>query len=157
MFILTLRVNNNYLCALHKLAEELCLRGALPHIAALPESYEDGRNTGLEDFLAAGHVLEPVLASAEPLTTARALWGMNGSVVYVRDPGLIITRNNNARVSPAAFKEHLYAAETCAERKLDAATGRVSLKRVSVAAAWLRWPLRAEAARLTYLPGQAQG
>lgn len=151
------RTNPDINQALRKLAEELCLRGALPHIATLPEVYEDGRKTGLDDFLAAGHSLAPVLATAEPLTTARALWGMNSSVAYIRDPGLIITRNNNARISPAAFKEHLYAAETCAERKLDAETGRVSLKRVSVAATWLRWPLRAEAARLTYLPGQARG
>jgi hypothetical protein len=56
-------------------------------------------------------------------------------------------------MSPATFRDATFAAERHAEWKLKA-DGSVTLKQVSAAAAWLRWPLRAEAERLTYDPGR---
>jgi len=149
--------NPQVMGALWALAEELARHGALPYIATLSNIYEDDtRKTGLDDYLAAGQDLAPVLAGAQPLTLARALWGINKLAVYVRDPGLIIQRKDNLRLSPAAFKEHAYAALNYAEYKLTP-DGKVTLDTTSnPAAAWVRWPLRATVARLTYKPGAPQ-
>lgn len=150
-----MRINPNICAALMCLAEELMLRGAMPHLVMLPDLYGDGCKTGLDDYLVAGHQLSAVLQHAEPLTLARSLWALNKKVVYIRNPGLIIERNGGARISAGTFKEHLYSAENYAERKLNA-DGSVSLKRTSAASAWLKWPLRAEATRLTYCPGKPE-
>lgn len=141
--------------ALWALAEELRYRGALPHVAALPNIYDDDKKkTGLDDYLVAGHALNDVLADAEPLTLARPLWNLNKRVLYIRDPGFIYDRDSRIPITPGAFKEHQYSAESYVSRKLED-DGSVSLRRANVAAAWLTWPLRSTAARLTYRPGEA--
>lgn len=149
------RTNPQVCHALTALAEELTQRGALPYTMVLPSIYDDGRKTGLDDLLVAGHSLDMVLAQAEPLTLSQTLWGLNGQVTYVCDPGLIIERSSRARISPGAFKEHRYSSASYAERVLKE-DGAVSLKRVGAAAAWLKWPLRSEVSRLTYMPGHAE-
>ena len=139
--------------ALWALAEELRYRGALPHVAALPNIYDDdAKKTGLDDYLVAGHALTDVLADAEPLTLARPLWDLNRRVVYVKDPGFVYDRSAKIPITPGAFKDHQYAAENYVARKLED-DGSVTLRRANAAAAWLTWPLRTTAARLTYLPG----
>ena len=141
--------------ALWALAEELRYRGALPHVAALPNIYDDDKKkTGLDDYLVAGHALADVLADAEPLTLARPLWDLNKRVLYIRDPGFIYDRDSKIPITPGAFKDHQYSAESYVARKLED-DGSVTLRRANIAAAWLTWPLRATAARLTYRPGEA--
>jgi len=148
---------NEMVCqALNDLAEELMRRGAMPHVVTLPDVV-DGAKTGLDDYLVS--VADPdALANllrerSQPLTIARALWKLNAEVVYVRDPGFVLVQETNQKLAPGAFKDHAYAAEEHCEQVLRA-DGSVSLKPVSAAAAWLRWPLRREAWGMTYAPGK---
>ena len=138
--------------ALTDLAEELYQRGALPHVVALPEMEE--KKTGLDDFLAAAgtRAFSELLETAEPLTLAAALFGLNERVVYVRNPGLIVDLQTFTKHSPNAFTAHAFSTESYAERTLKAG-GSISLKRVAAAERWLRWPLRHEVASMTYRPG----
>jgi hypothetical protein len=148
--------NPNVCFAINSLADELLDRGALSHTAFLPDVYEDDRKTGLDDYLltAREDEFEALLQSAQPLTIARALFNINKSVVYVRDPGMVVERNTAQKMSPAAFKEHSdYATLGAAEQKMTA-EGTVSLKKVPAAPMWIKWPLRRTVNKVTYSPGE---
>lgn len=149
-----LRTNEQVCSALNALATELTARGAVPHQVYLPDLLGDGK-TGLDDFLVArsGEALSDLLHRAQPLTLAERLWKLNEEVVYVREPGLVVVQGTEQKLSPSAFKEHAYAALDYAEQVVKP-DGSISLKPVSAAGAWLRWPLRREARRLTYAPGE---
>jgi hypothetical protein len=142
--------------ALKELAEELSRRGAFAYLVALP-TLEGTQKMGLDDFfVSAGDAGEPMfrklLHSAEPLGLARALFGLNDGYVYVRDPGLVVTQGTNAKTSPAAFRDHLESKTQYHEWELRK-DGSLAYNAVSAAGAWLKWPLRTEAAKLTYRPG----
>ncbi len=151
------RTNPMVCHALRELAEQLQRRGAFCHLVALPQLPEVDK-VGLDDFLVhagsrAADMFRELLSDAEPLGLSRPLWALNEKYVYIRKPGLIIDQTDlSNKVSPAAFKDHLEAAAQYQERSLKK-DGSISYKPVSAAAAWLRWPLRLEAARLTYAPG----
>ena len=150
------RTNANVCLALRELAEELAQRGAYVYLVDLPAA-EDAKKLGLDDFLvAAGPTarvqLAQLLHDAEPLGFTRVLWELNERYAYIADPGLIVNQASHAKISPAAFKDHLEAPAAYQERQLRS-DGAVSYKAVSAAAAWIRWPLRNVAARLTYEPG----
>ena len=142
--------------ALKELADELQARGAFVNLVTLPE-IEGFKKTGLDDFLtfggsSANESFEQMLVGAEPLGLAQPLWSLNERYVYVRDPGLIIDQQSRFKTAPGAFKEHLEATANYQERALEK-NGELSFKPVSAACAWLCWPLRAEATKLTYQPG----
>lgn len=150
-------LTNPMVCsALRLLAEELHMKGSFVHLVTLPQ-LPGFDKVGLDDFLVhAGPSAIPMfrrlLAEAEPLGLTAPLWELNDKYTYVQDPGLIIDQATRFKTSPSAFKEHLQASLSYQERSLTK-EGVVSFKRVSAAAAWLKWPLRSEVAKLTYKPG----
>jgi hypothetical protein len=151
------RTNELVCWALKALADELFMRGALPHFVPLPELNPEGK-TGLDDYLVqqadpGTSLRELIHQQAQPLTLSRSLWQLNEQVLYVQDPGLIIKRVSGQKLSPAAFKDHHFAAASHVEQELRP-DGTVSLKQVSAAKAWLGWPLRHEVGGLGYFPGK---
>lgn len=150
------RSNENVCAALNRLAEALMSRGALPKVVPLPEVLEDGAKTGLDDFLVARSADELaglLRTAAQPLTLVQSLWKLNSQVIYIYNPGLIIERETGTKLSPNAFTSHAYATASYSENVMSK-DGRLSLKAVSGAQAWISWPLRAEAGQLTYAPGK---
>lgn len=151
------RTNPMVCAALRDLANELQRRGAFCYLVALPQ-LPGLEKVGLDDFLvhagpSANGMFRELLTQAEPLGLTAPLWQMNERYVYIRKPGLIVDqRDMENKVSPGAFKEHLESSTNYQERQVKA-DGNISYKAVSAAGAWLKWPLRLEAARLTYRPG----
>ncbi len=150
---------NPHVChALKKFADELQRRGAFCHLVALP-SLPGLEKVGLDDFLlhagpSANKLFNDLLTLAEPLGLSAPLWGMNDQYVYIRNPGLVVNQQEpENKISPGAFKDHLEAATQYQARELKA-DGTISYKAVPAAGAWLRWPLRVEASKLTYEPGK---
>ena len=156
------RTNENVLLALVQLGQQLQQRGAFPYVISLPDLTGDPeKKTGLDDFLMASNPgqayddLERLAAIATPLGVAKPLFDYNERYAYVRSPGIIVDRRSLTKTTPAAFKDHLESAAEYLESVLDK-NGEVTYKAVSAATAWLKWPLRQEAARLTYAPGKPQ-
>lgn len=140
--------------ALNAIAAEFFERGAFPFVCALPDVMKDGK-TGLDDFLVAEGptAMMEIVDNAQQLTLSSALWRLNEQVVYVRDPGIIVNQSTGQKYAPGAFKDHAFAHETYAERVVKN-SGQVSLKKVAAAGEWLRWPLRFEVDKLSYVPGK---
>lgn len=141
--------------AINSLSEELYERGALPSVVTLPDVYEDDRKTGLDDYLlqAREGEFERLLAEAQPLSLARALWKMNRVVAYVNNPGMVVQLEDGMKMTPGAYKEHSqWSTFHASEQKMDA-EGNVVVKKTPAAAAWLKWPLRRSVKKVTYAPG----
>jgi len=140
--------------ALRELAAELDLRGAWCHVAVLP-AMKAGEKTGLDDLLAQDGpaALDQVLALAPALGLTKVLFNLSQEFCYVEEPGLILRKDSMAKVSPAAFKEHLANTKTYHQPSLKS-DGGIEYLPVSAGAAWLNWPIRDTARRLTYRPGQ---
>lgn len=143
--------------AINAFAKELLARGAFVNLVTLPtiEGYE---KVGLDDYLthfkdAGKEMFKNLLSEAEPLGLTSALWGFNRRYVYIRNPGLVLAQETNVKITPGAFKEHLEAMEVYHERQLKS-DGSTTFKAVSAAAAWIKWPMRQEASKLTYQPGR---
>lgn len=152
------RTNEMICLAINALAEEFMERGAYVYTVDLPEPEdEDHKKQGLDDLLTfdrnGAETLQELLHQATPLTLSKALWKMNNEVIYIRNPGLVVVKESDQKLSPSAFKDHAYSAAQHVERTMDA-DGNVKLKKVPAAQAWLKWPLRLEAKKLTYAPGQ---
>lgn len=151
------KTNPMVCAALRDFAAELQRRGSFVYLVALPQ-LPGLEKVGLDDFLvhagpSANGMFQDLLTNAEPLGLSAPLWEMNDKYVYIRKPGLIVDqRDMENKVSPGAFKEHLEATANYQERQVKS-DGTVSYKAVAAASAWLKWPLRLEAARLTYVPG----
>jgi len=152
------RTNQNVCLAINMLAEELHERGAIPMILSLPDVVEDGK-TGLDDLLVSApksqELLRQLLREAEPLGLARPLWQLNDRVVYVQDPGLVIRRSTHQKMSPAQFKEHAFSTISYVEQTMGG-DGEMRYKKVPAAPAWIKWPLRNEATKVIYKPGQPE-
>lgn len=148
------RTNENICRAIKTLAELLQQLGARPLTVMLPELGAKGK-TGLDDFLVSegADALDELLNSAQPLTLSEPLWELNEEVVYIHNPGFVLTTETMQKMSPSAFKEHAYSSTEYAERVMKA-DGRISLKPVPIGPAWMAWPMRREAGRLTYEPGE---
>lgn len=141
--------------AMNMLGEELLERGALPSALLLPDVREDGK-TGLDDYLlvAKEGEFEQLVATAQPLTLARALWSMNKNVAYVNNPGMVVQLDNALKMTPSAFKEHSkWSTMVSSEQRIDA-EGNLSIKKVPAAPLWLKWPLRRSVESVTYAPGE---
>lgn len=152
------RSNPMVLTALKELADELQARGAIVFFAVLPE-LEGLKKVGIDDFLvragtSAKEQFKGVLHTAQPLGLATALWELNTRYTYVRSPGLVLNTQTLGKISPNAFKEH--AESTRSAFEMVARPEGVEPVAASASAAWLRWPCRSEAARITYAPGQPQ-
>lgn len=153
------RENENVCHALSQLAEELYRYGAYVHMVNLPGG-DEGQKWGLDDFLTFGGPdandrFAQLLNEAQPLGFTRVLFSLNERYAYVRDPGLLIRRQGLAKMSPSAFTQHAESTELYQERRL-LGNGEVKAEPTSAAAYWLKWPLRLEASKLTYAPGQGQ-
>lgn len=147
------RTNKNICHAIKTLAETLQQLGARPLTVMLPELGAKGK-TGLDDFLVAegADALDDLLDTAQPLTLSEPLWDLNDEVVYVHNPGFILITETMQKVSPSAFKEHAYSSTEYAERVMKA-DGKISLTPKPIGPAWMAWPMRREAGKLTYEPG----
>lgn len=150
------KTNPMVCAALRDLADALHERGSFVHLVSLP-ALEGLEKVGLDDFLVyagptANDMFQQLLANAEPLGLTKPLWDLNRRYVYAQDPGLIVNQETAFKAAPSAFTGHLESTRSYQERKLKA-DGTVSFATVSAAAAWLKWPLRTEVARLTYRPG----
>lgn len=147
-------LTNPLVCAaLRELADQLVDLGAYPYVVTLPALAAD-QKTGLDDLLVAEGpaALEQLLHQAQALGLTKPLFDLNQKYVYVASPGLVVKQQGFSKTSPAAFKEHVEAAKTYQERVLKP-DGTVSHRPVAAAAAWLSWPLRFQASKLTYRPG----
>lgn len=140
--------------ALVALARELTLLGALPHLVTLPDVYEDGRKTGLDDYLVARspEEFDLLVREAVAFNEAKELWALNEEVMYVRDPGLVVVLADGRRISAGAFKEHAYSDRRYHVNEVNA-KGDTRFVEKPLAPAWLEWPCRAVAGKLTYEPG----
>lgn len=138
-----------------KLSRELSNRGARPFLAAIPPTV-DGKKQGLDDFLVTNglEALQKVLDDAPPFLEAQALWEMSEEVVYIKNPGLIVKRENFQTMSCRAFTEHAYVNHHYFEIK-ETKTGNVMVQK-PLAKHWLEWPQRFELERITYRPGEPQ-
>ena len=154
------RDNQNVCKGLRDLAEEIERHGSFVYLISLPE-LPGLDKVGLDDFLVhAGHnaneLFEDLLQNAEPLGLSRPLWEFNDKYVYIRNPGLIISQNDlDHRITASAFKDHLESTSKYLARKIFN-NGETKLVAESAAGAWLSWPLRLEADKLTYLPGKGR-
>lgn len=150
--------NNPMICsAINALADELAERGALPHVATLPDVYaEENRKTGLDDFLVerGDDELLEILKEAEPLGISRRLWAMNKEVVYIRDPGMVVATKTRQKMDCSKFSAHSdWATASVAERKVRP-NGSIVIEKVPAAPVWLKWPMRQAVDKVSYLPGQ---
>ena len=151
------RTNPMVCQALKSFASELQRRGAFCYLVSLPQL--PGLNkVGLDDFLvhagpSANEMFRQLLTNAEPLGLTAPLWELNKKYIYIRKPGLIIDQADmENKVSPKAFTSHLESTSQYQERQIKA-DGSISFKTVSAACAWIKWPMRMEATRVTYQPG----
>lgn len=146
--------NTMVMQAENALAKELLQLGARPRIARLPAG-PGGKKMGLDDFVAAEGIdaLRLVLENAADYRSARELFALNGEVVYVEDPGLVLRLDTLQRLSPRAFVEHAYATRTYQDIVVNADGASRFVERCAPKE-WLKWPMRAAVRRTTYAPGE---
>jgi len=147
------KTNPNVCDALNLLAEKLFQRGALPHLVPLPNILDADKKTGLDDWLVANpadKLKDLIQDNAQPLTLARELLELNETVIYIKDPGLIVAKDQ--KMSIGQFKDLVYANIPVTEKTVKP-NGEVSHVPAAAGPAWIRWPLRREARALTYRPG----
>jgi len=136
------------------LSAELTARGAVPKIASLPAA-DDGSKQGLDDYLVrhGSKALEEVLAKAEPLQEAEALWQMNSEVAYIVDPGLVLVRDTGQKMKSTDFIYHAFSDRHYIHSEMTP-KGPKTEKR-PLANRWMEWEQRFKLKRITYSPGQA--
>lgn len=143
------------MAALDRLARELEERGAVPYTVALP-AVPGLPKTGLDDYFVAfpdpAKFIE-LLRGAEALTIAQPLWEMNERCAVIADPTVVVDKVTGQFMSPAAFRDVLFADHTVPEQRVQA-DGTISMKKVPVAKHWMQWPLHARLSGITYAPGQ---
>lgn len=158
VFDTDVKVNPNVTRAMSRLGHELMKRGAYPMVLNLPKVYGEDTKVGLDDFLiysptARDELHEMLGKQARPLGFVEPLFDLNDRYIYVEDPGLLVNRKTDAKVSASAFKDHIASTKEYWAGEL-ATNGTVQFQQVSAAAAWLQWPLRASVDKLTYAPGK---
>lgn len=144
--------NHMVMQAENALARELMLMGAEPLIVRLPEL--EGEKTGLDDYIVheGPEAFGDLLSTATGWRAAQELFALNEEVVYVRDPGVILRMTDLQRISPRAFVDHAYSTRIYYEEQVTQ-NGTKMVER-SAAKEWLKWPSRAEVAKVTYAPGR---
>ncbi len=150
------KTNAKVMAAESALAEQLNKLGANIYIIRLP-SITKGGKTGLDDFLMhpKGGVkrFHKLIAHAEEWAKSGALIKFNQEVVFVKDPGVCVVRSTGQRIDPSALVHSAYSNWLYMK---PTPTDKDALKRTeaSVPAEWMKWPERAEVARMTYKPGK---
>lgn len=145
--------NPQVMTAENALARELTLLGAQPYVVRIPFLEKDNKKIGLDDYLVDEGVeaFRELLDASAEWRAAQELFALNQEVVYVRDPGVILNMEDLRRISPRAFTDHAYSTRIYYEEQVsDKGTKMVER---SAAKEWLKWPHRAEVARVTYEPG----
>lgn len=145
--------NPQVMTAENALARELTMLGAAPFIVRIPFLEKDNKKIGLDDYLMDEGVesFRELLDNAAEWRAAQELFALNQEVVYVRDPGVILCMDDLRRISPRAFVDHAYSTRVYYEEQVtDKGTKMVER---SASKEWLKWPYRAEVARVTYEPG----
>ena len=150
-------VSNPDVCrALNQLAEQLYMRGAIPHFVLLPKILKEGK-TGLDDFLVdaknPNELRTLIHTTAQPITLARALWELRERVRYIHDPGCYLVHETGQIIKPYDFVHSAFSTEYVNERVLKP-NGELSQKEISKAEKYNGWPLREESGRMDYLPGK---
>lgn len=131
-------------------ADALGKLGAVVHIARLPPAQDESKQ-GLDDYLlahGAQGLIQDVLSVAEPYAQNARLHALNVEVCVVKNPGFVCRLEDRMPMGVADFLNLHYA--TWQHTDFSGPTP----KPVQTAAAWLRWPQRAEVAALTYSPGE---
>jgi hypothetical protein len=147
--------NPQVMSAENALARELTMLGAEPMIVRIPQGPPNVK-IGVDDYI----VEEGINAFRELLDTgtewraASELFALNEEVVYVRDPGVILRMENLQHISPRAFTDHAYSTRIYHEAQ-ESEKGTKLVER-NAAKEWLKWPQRAEVARVTYKPGDGR-
>lgn len=144
-----LMANPDVAKAAWRLACELYERGALPHLALLPQ---EGAKTGLDDFLLA-HVdadLDEILRRARQLTAVRPLWELNEKYAAVMEGDTeVVDVATGLKLKDRQLKHR--ETKRFTEWRLTP-NGAVVAEKMSAASAWLDWPLRSTVRRLTFDP-----
>lgn len=152
-------LTNPMVCsALSDFAEELQHRGSFTHLVTLPK-VQGTEKTGLDDFLvnagpSASDAFRDLLHSAEPLGITNVLFDINKTYSVIWNPGLILDTESRTKFSFNGFRE-LKSSSVYQERTLKK-DGAISYKQTNAGAAWVKWPLRAEAQCITYKPGECK-
>ncbi len=145
--------NPNVVRAQLRLAMKLTELGALPSVVSLPEV--DGKKTGLDDYLVHKGVksFAKLVEHAEDFQLGSELWKLNGEVLYIMDPGVVVVQASGQVIMPGAFKEHAYAT-----RKVTIYTptpkGAPKADELSLPHEWIEWPARFARQKMTYEPGR---
>lgn len=140
--------------ALSQLTRKLVELGAFVSVASLPP-LADGAKAGLDDHLVTSGLefVRGLLNEAEAAGVAAELWKMSAEVAYIKDPGLIIVRDDGRKMTPSAFTQHAYSHRRVVIETAKA-DGGTKLTERSLPQTWLEWPARFELERLTYSPGE---
>jgi hypothetical protein len=86
---------------------------------------------------------------------AQPLWDLNKEVAVLRRPHCILETATGEMMTPAIFKDSLYANRRVSEMLLKD-DGSLSLKQQPLAATWIKWPFRREMGALVYEPGKPE-
>lgn len=145
--------NPQVITAENAFAREIMLRGAEPYIVRIPPGPE-GAKQGIDDFMLAHgpERFRDLLDEATEWRAAQELFALNEEVVYVRDPGIILVLDNLQRITPRAFADHAFSTRIYHETQYTD-NGTKMVER-SAPKEWLKWPARAEVAKVTYAPGK---
>lgn len=152
--------NPNVCQAISDLGAKLEKLGAHVFIISLPALPDVAGKVGLDDFLtfggpSANQAFYDMVVDAEPLGLSKPLWALNARYVYIRDPGVLYDRRDRFKTTPAAFTGHLESTSEYWRARLTA-QGEIIREPVPAALAWLKWPLRTTASRMTYRPGEKE-
>lgn len=132
--------------AIYRIGRKLTDLGAIVRTCSIPAV--DGLDkTGLDDLLVQGGraAMDEVIAEATPFEHGLALTRMNDDAIFIREPVAILDRRNGKLLNERQFR--LVYANRC-----HLVPAGEKMREVSTAAEWLKWPMRAEVAGLTYAP-----
>ena len=130
--------------------------GAQPYVARLPDVPEVGK-TGLDDFLVMRGLpaFEELLEVTTPYEAVAALHSLNGEVVLVMDPGIVVNRKNRVQMGANNFVRVQYADRFHVEESVKA-DGSITKKKIQTAKSWMEWPGRSKVHSMTYRPGEPE-
>jgi hypothetical protein len=152
--------NSNVCLALNRLARKLQQHGANVLVGFLPSVTEGGK-TGLDDFIVhqGSDELKKLLAAASPMTTEQVLHQMNDHNVFIYESASIWSTLTLTNQPVKGFFD-AYAAKVFERREVKVDKDGLPVltrKPMPAAKAWIEWPLRREAGKLSYEPGMPPG
>ena len=146
--------NPDVLAAINRLAEKLSERGAIVYVTWLPSP--NAQKVGLDDYLVAHTVEEffDLVRDAQPWGYTKKLWELNNRWVKVCAPNMVLDRCTREDHATKLWVDH-YSNDKVPECIVQR-DGTMSRKPVASSTAWLAWPMRLSAKRLSYAPGQQE-